>query len=920
MSAFVELLIKCAETHREKRAMYVCGDAENTSFSFGEMLSQIRRIAISIEREGIASGERVALLGENSPRWALAYLGTMFRGSVVVPLDPHGEIETLTNFIENSEAKLAFVSEESIPRFQQIEERLGRKIPAVVLQNRETGNGFYQYDDWIADAITENSHATSSKSEDLALMIYTSGTTGKPKAVPLTHGNIFAEASGVQDVMRLSEKERILSLLPLFHAYAQIANLWIASTIGAEVIYLKELNPTELERAFKECKITTITGVPRLWYMFHKKIFDAVRSQPKPVQIIFKVLLKSNGFLRDHFKINLGHTFFGKVHNGFGGKLRLAISAGSRFDADVARDFHSLGFTILQGYGLSETSGAATATRFEDNKIGSVGTPLNNSEIKIDSPDAEGIGEVLIRGPIVMSGYFKNPEANREAFTPDGWFRSGDLGRIDSDGHLYIVGRKKDVIVLPNGKNVHPEDLEVHYLKCPLLAEICVLGVEDESAQLAGSEKLIAIAVPDFEYLKQNNIANSREAIRWHLDTLGRELPEYQRVREYIVRAEPLPRTATRKIRRFELQKEIVAGGIVNLQPSIEKNFTLSRDDEKLLSTKIGSVVSGIVKSNTKGLELLHPAMNLEIDLGLDSLSRAEVFAALEHAFGTEFEADEAAKALLISDVIALVRTKVGDSEDLKVADTSLNWSNIVRETDEDFPEIRAVLRPQYLFPFFAFVILKIFYLFSKLFMRLEVSGRENLSLVKRPFLVCPNHQSFLDAFVVCSSYSQDTLRNTFHVGASEFFQSALMKQVAKLLNIVPVDPDTQLMRAMKAGAIGLKHGKILNIYPEGERAFDGDLHTFKKGAAILATELDLPIIPVALDGLQNVWARNSWKIRPAKVKILFGKPIYPREIPGAGAMENGTAEVALTRDEVYESVTEHLKTTIHNMLDEMRN
>jgi long-chain acyl-CoA synthetase len=201
--------------------------------------------------------------------------------------------------------------------------------------------------------------------------------------------------------------------------------------------------------------------------------------------------------------------------------------------------------------------------------------------------------------------------------------------------------------------------------------------------------------------------------------------------------------------------------------------------------------------------------------------------------------------------------------------------------------------------------------------MRLEVQGIDELKQMQRPFLICPNHQSYLDPFVVCSNYPFEFFRNTFHVGASMFFQSQFMTWVARMLQVVPVDPDTQLMRAMKAGAIGLKNGKILNIYPEGERAYDGELHQFKKGAAILATELDLPILPVAIDGLHKVWARRSWRIRPGKVKVRFGKPFYAREILAAAPAGGDSIEQDSAAK--YELVTEHLRQTIAGMIEDMR-
>lgn len=942
--SFCERLVESFKSRPEKIAMRIVG-VDDSAYSFGEMLRSVRSIAFRLEQEGVDLGDRVALIGENHPNWAIAYLGTLIRGAVIVPLDPHGEIETITNFLENSEAKFAFLSPDQTERFQQIEEKLGRHIPAAVWDLERSSNGFQRFDDWAATEFPDEfaRQTPPARGDDMAVLMYTSGTTGTPKGVPLTHGNIIAELEGVNYVLKLSDKERILSLLPLFHAYLQIVNLWIATVYGCEVGYLKELTPDELSKAMKQFKPTILTTVPRLWYLFHKKIFDAVAAKPKSVQRVFRAMLAINGKLRDTIGVNIGRKLFGEVHQGFGGDLRVAISAGSRFDEDVAVDFHQLGFTILQGYGLTETSGAATATYEDNNVVGSVGKPMKGAEIKIDNPDGEGVGEVLIKGPMVFKGYYQNTGATAEAFTADGWFRSGDLGRLDKHGHLYIVGRGKDVIVLPSGKNVHPEDLEVHYLKCPLVAELAIIGVADESEARAGAEKLSAIVVPDFDYLKHARIANSKEAIRHELDSLGRSLPEYQRVRDYIIRAEPLPRTATRKIKRFQLKKEIETG-VIAAEAKEAKAWTFTAADTALIESNTAKAVVAAIKQNAKDAEIVHPAMSLELDLGLDSLARAETFAALEQAFSTEFDGEEAATALTVANVIELVNKHGGETADTVSVD--LNWGKIVREANDDFPEIRGVLRDRPLFSAFAFVVYKLFNLFCRVFMLLEVRGSENLRVAmdRQPtqdssfdihnsaFIICPNHQSFLDPFVVCSNYPYRVFKNIFHVGASEFFEGRIMRGLAGLLNVVPINPDTELMRAMKAGAIGLKHGKILNIYPEGERAFDGELHDFKKGAAILATELDIPIVPVAIDGLYKVWARKSWRIRPAKVKITFGKPFYASEVLSreSGVLSKGaiasssdsrlsTPDSILTGEPAYAAVTDHLKQTIASMIDEMR-
>ncbi|MBC7796984.1 MAG: AMP-binding protein, partial [Pyrinomonadaceae bacterium] len=533
-----------------------------------------------------------------------------------------------------------------------------------------------------------DSKPTPAKPEDMAVLIYTSGTTGTPKGVPLTHGNIFYETQGCQEVMNISEHEVVLSVLPLFHVFAQVINLWVIASIGATVYYVKELAPAELTRAFETKEITMLTGVPRQWYLFHKKIFDGVAAQSFVVRSLFDKLLKLNFFLRDKFNINLGKKLFGKVHDGFGGKLAVTISAGSRFDEKIARDYYALGYTMIQGYGLTETCGAVTSTRFENSSVGSVGTAVNYAEIKLGEPNEDGAGEVLIKGKMVFSGYYKNPEATAGAFTEDGWFKSGDLGKIDENGDLFIVGRSKDVIVLPNGKNIHPEDLEVHYAKTPMVEEICILGVKDESSNLAGAEKLIAIAVPDFAYLKQNGIANSREAIRHELDSLGRQLPEYQRVRDYVVRPEPLPRTATRKIKRFELQKEIAENGYDSKSLPDKKPREFTDQDNAMLESNVGKSLVKAIKQNTKDVENVHPEMSLEIDLGLDSLSRAEVFAALEQNFNIEFDSDKAANALTVGEVIKLTQEETG-SANAEIVAADFDWGDIVRQAEagENLPE-----------------------------------------------------------------------------------------------------------------------------------------------------------------------------------------------------------------------------------------
>ena len=338
------------------------------------------------------------------------------------------------------------------------------------------------------------------------------------------------------------------------------------------------------------------------------------------------------------------------------------------------------------------------------------------------------------------------------------------------------------------------------------------------------------------------------------------------------------------------------------------KKLEYTDEDRQLMDSAVGRQVSKLIKQNSEQAEEIHPAMSLEIDFGLDSLSRAEVFAGLEQAFNIEFDGDEAANALTVKEVVELVKKQAG-GENAEIVETDFNWGAIVRESDNNMPEVQGILKSRPFGMGLVFVVFKFFNLIAKILFRMEVSGKENLNTLKRPFIVAPNHQSYLDPFLVTSEYSFDNLKNAFAVGASQFFENSFMQWVASFLNTVPVDADTQLLKAMKASAVGLKHGKILTIFPEGARAFDGDLHEFKKGAAILAVELDVPVVPVALDGFYKVWARDSNKISFAKTKIRYGKPFLPREIISA----------EMDDEAKYAAVTNHLKAEIEAMLAEMR-
>ncbi|HYK88731.1 MAG TPA: 1-acyl-sn-glycerol-3-phosphate acyltransferase, partial [Acidobacteriota bacterium] len=635
--------------------------------------------------------------------------------------------------------------------------------------------------------------------------------------------------------------------------------------------------------------------VPQFFYLFHDRIQDELAKKPALVRRLFRAMQVLNRHLMKHIHLNMGKRLFGKIHAPFGNRMRLFVSGASSFDPKVAQDFHDFGFTILQGYGLTETSGGCSLTRIEDNVIGSVGKALPNVQIRIDAPDEAGVGEVLIRGPIVMEGYYKNPEATAEAIR-DGWLYSGDLGRMDARGNLFITGRAKEVIVLPNGKNIYPDELEAHYLQSPYIQEIAVVGIANPVGHET-SERLHAVVVPDFEVLKVKKIANAREILRDEIGRLSNQLPKYKRLMSYQVQKEPLPRTTTRKIKRLDLKRLIESGELAGMDAAASP-ATIKPEDRRLMESAVGQEVLSGLREHYRRDKQIDLGMNLELDLGFDSMERVELLASLEQALNLQLPEDFGTDIYTVRDLILRLEELAGVSS-VGGASERQSWKSILSEEALSGEEDGRVHFSGSLLSLFKWCALRFFYYtLFRTFLRLEVRGREQMPK-EAPYLICPNHLSYIDPFLVMSVLPFRIFRRVFFVGYSEYFENWFMRIFARLTNTVPVDPDAHLLRAMKVGAYGLRNRRILCIFPEGGRSFDGELQEFKKGAAILAREIGASMIPVGILGAHEVWARDSKRIRPHKVRIVFGAPLWPSESENSDPYQEDTRRLRKTVEQL---------------------
>jgi long-chain acyl-CoA synthetase len=720
----------------------------------------------------------------------------------------------------------------------------------------------------------------------------------------LTHDNFFAETSSILEVFDLGPRDTLLGVLPLFHAFALAINLLLPMAAGTRIIFLESLNTADLLRALPAANL--FACVPQFFYLLHERIWKEVKARGRLATAAFRIMLALSRAGR-RFGLNLGKLFFAKIHRLIGSNMRYLGTGGSRFDAEIGHEFEALGFTMVQGYGLTETTGAAMHTPPNAVNIASLGRPLPGLELKIVDPkpleDRPGVaaGEIALRGRLVMKGYYKRPDATAEVLK-DGWLHTGDLGYLDPTGDLILTGRAKEIIVLSSGKNVYPEEIETHYLKSPLIKEICVLGLESKPGEPT-SERLHGVIVPNFEELKARNVVNSREVLRYEIENLSVPLPSTKRILSYEVWPDELPRTTTRKVKRFEVERRvrarILAGEQLGGEDQTAGRKLAEADQEWLAQPDVQRSLAVIRAAAKTPKPEIHPSDNLELDLGLDSMERVELLVALERELGTAVEDSVVAEVYTVRELVDRVRNSIGTEKGA----AKPAWEEILRQ-EPVLPEVLALARHTPLTTACWFLATRMAELLARDLFRLRVEGLEKLP-AEGAFILSANHQSYLDAPILVSCLPWKVFRRLFYVGTSDIFGRGVWRAIARSLKLVPVDPDANLLPAMQAAAYGLRRGKALVLYPEGERSADGTPKAFKKGAAILALHLNVPIYPVALDGFYEAWPRKQKFQKFTRARIVIGDPILP---PARTENPEGT----------YETLTDTLRSRVVAMWDQL--
>ncbi|WP_319415779.1 AMP-dependent synthetase/ligase [Marispirochaeta aestuarii] len=523
-------------------------EPDRVSLSYSEALEHVRRIAGYLRQRGIAPGERVGVSGANSPEWAVAYLAVLYAGAVVVPIDYALSAAEIRGLLSSAGAKALFIDGEKYDAF------IREDFSSLVCLN--PGKDPYIYD-LEADPLEK---PLAVDDEELAAILYTSGTTGRPKGVMLTHRNLVADCYLAQANLTVYSSDVFYALLPIHHSYSMLAVFIESLSQGAETVFGKRMVVKQILHDLKAANVTMFLGVPMLFNRLLQGIMKGIRAKGPVVYGIIRGLMFLSGTIKALFRINPGKTLFKSVlEKASLASIRICISGGGPLAPSVFRQYNQLGIDFIQGYGLTETSPIVALNPKEQYKVRSVGRILPGTEVKILDPDSEGRGEIAIKGPMVMRGYYQMPEETAEVFTDDGFFRTGDVGYLDRDNYLYLTGRAKNLIVTEGGKNVYPEELEDAFQLYNEIEQIMIRGFTLDKR--TPGERIEALIYPNRD-LFEEDLRDEDEGdhrIRARIEAIVAEvntkLHSYQKIERVTVLDTPMEMTTTKKIRRHVVEK-----------------------------------------------------------------------------------------------------------------------------------------------------------------------------------------------------------------------------------------------------------------------------------------------------------------------------------------------------------------------------
>ena len=773
----------------------------------------------------ITKGDRSALMMENRPESIFSFFSIWAKKGIAISLDAGYTVDQLAYVLGDSTPKYLFVSNKTKKVAEEANSKLNNIIKII------------NVDELVlpAEYKIKKEEFENDSNDDVAVIVYTSGTTGNPKGVMITYENIKTNMEGVRAVDLVNETDVILAMLPYHHIMPLCFTLILPMYMGVPIVLLTEISSASLLKTLQENRVTVILGVPRVWEMLDKAIMIKI-NESSLAKFMFKMAEKINSMA-------IRKMLFSKVHKQFGGHIRLMVSGGAKIDKNILEDFRTMGFCAIQGYGMTETAPIIAFNVPGRERSDSAGEVIPNVEVKIADD-----GEILVKGKNVMKGYYNNEKATEDAFDKDGWFHTGDLGRMDGK-YLIIIGRKKEMIVLPNGKNIDPNDIENEIIKnTDLIKEIAVTEYK---------EQLLAIIYPDFQQIEAKKIVNIKDAIKWEvIDKYNVTAPNYKKIHDIKIVKKELPKTRIGKIRRFMLKDLIEDKDDVIEQKEEKKTIVVPPE----MKEKFDIINKYIDERYHKVIDL---DSHIELDLGFDSLDIVEFMNFLNETFGINLVEQDFVENKTISAIIKLVNEKAGKF--VEKVDKNENLKKII-ESDSDVK-----LPKDARYAKFLRVILGPFFRF---YFKYKCIDKENIK--DGAGIIVGNHQSYLDGFMVNNVFTTKEMNDNYYIATALHFKSKTMKYLANHGNIILVDANRNLKNTLQAAAKVLKNNKKLIIFPEGARTRDGQIHEFKKTFAILAKDLNVPIYPFVLKGAYEAFPYNKKFPKRNNVSVQFLERIEP--------------------------------------------
>ena len=870
-------------------AMRIERHGRKEQYTFEDVRELTLRAAGFFAHKEIKQGDRVILFSNNMPEWGLTYFGILRSGATAIPIDPASSVEEIVNFAKAGEASAIAISPKLAgenPDLADILKGEGVEIPVWVFSE------IFEMPDELEESKRLALLPPKVLGNAVASLIFTSGTTGKPKAVMLSHKNFTNMISMLSSVLDMDITDGVLSVLPMHHTFEFSAGFLTPFSNGTQITYLDELTAEELTRSIENGHVTGMVGVPALWEMLHRRIKTRLRERGDWIADAADNMIEFNAWLRDNTPFNLGPIVFFPIHQGMGGKMRYLISGGSALSEKVQKDLHGLGFTVLEGYGLTESSPVLTVAR-PGNKLlrGSVGKALPGVEVKIENPDDSGVGEVVARGQNVMLGYYNNEEAT-EAVLQDRWLRTGDLGKIDEDGNLYIVGRSKDVIIDSNGKNIYPDEIEDLYGKSVFIKELSVVGLPDDD----GGEKISSLVVPDYEHDIALARAEVNKKIEDHFREISAGLPFFKRVKVIHITPFELPRTATRKVKRpevVEMLKTLEERDRKKTKAAVESKG----DDNALWIRKIVATVSSRPLSDVAIDDKL-------ADLGFDSLMFVELQAAVEDAGGRVVSPDTLNEVQTVRELLTAVN-RLDRSK--RLADEP--WVEEKKDEEEIFiPSLVRRIGN-------AAVDFAQERLYSNV-LDTTIEGEGNVPQHVN-FIVAPNHASHIDTGLVKKALGKDVAEQTVAVAAADYWFDTKYKRayMNNFTTLVPIERTGSLRQSLRHVTRILNEGYNALIFPEGTRSLTGEIAEFKPVIGYLALHQKIGILPIYLWGTFDAYPKGMTIPKResigAKIGAKIGKLLSYEELRDM--------TVGVPNTEAYRLIAARVQHEVENMRDGKR-